>query len=103
MNPEKFIFYIKIKIRIEDLRLESINFVGFAGNSYLLGLTLQTVVIQKNRRKKKQNYLKRKSEETVKIEESTSRITQVGPQISVVMVDFQKEIFAIYERKVTLS
>ena len=33
MNPEKFIFYFKIKIRIEDLRLESINFVGFAGNS----------------------------------------------------------------------
>ena len=52
MNPEKFIFYIKIKIRIEDLRLESINFVGFAGNSQLLGLTLQTVMIQKSRRKK---------------------------------------------------
>ena len=34
----------------------------------------------------------------VKIEESTSRIAQVGPWILVVMVDFQKEIFAIYER-----
>ena len=34
----------------------------------------------------------------VNIEESTSQIAQVGPQISVVIVDFQKEIFAIYER-----
>ena len=33
-----------------------------------------------------------------KIEESTSQIAQVGPQISVVMVDFQNEIFAIYKR-----
>ena len=34
----------------------------------------------------------------VKIEKSTSQITQVGPWILVVMVDFQIEIFAIYER-----
>ena len=34
----------------------------------------------------------------VKIEESTSQIAQVGPRILVKMVDFQKEIFASYER-----
>ena len=34
----------------------------------------------------------------VKIEESISQIAQVGPWISVEMVDFQKEIFEIYER-----
>ena len=36
----------------------------------------------------------------VKIEESTSPIAQVGPQISVQMVDFQKEIFSIDEKEV---
>ena len=34
----------------------------------------------------------------VKIEESRSQIAQVGPRISMVIVDFQKEIFKIYER-----
>ena len=34
----------------------------------------------------------------VKIEESTSQIAQVGPRILVKMVDFQKVIFASYER-----
>ena len=47
--------------------------------------------------------MKRKSKETVKIEESTSQIAQAGPQISVQMVDFQKEIFAIDERSKILS
>ena len=34
----------------------------------------------------------------IKIEESTSQIAQVGPQISVEIVDFQKKKIAIYER-----
>ena len=50
-------------------------------------------MIQKIRRKKA-----KLSEEMVKIEESTSQIAQVDPRMLVVMVDFQKEIFAIYER-----